>query len=70
MAETGEPGDWSHPDAGVEPEDYVEGDGTEEPDRGAEAGAEGVEPSEPADSMSPGQSLDEGGETIEPNEPA
>lgn len=57
---------WSHPDAGVDPEDYVEdaaGDGSgaaEEQDPGAAA----------ADQMAPGASVDGGSDAVEPNEPA
>jgi len=63
---TSDPGDWSRPDAGVDPDDYVEEDQREVPHTGG-----------PADDRSdtegaPGASLvgDGPGDDIEPNEPA
>lgn len=63
---TTEPGEWSRPDAGVDPADYVEDGDQQERHPGGSAGGGLVSED------SPGASLvdDDAGDGTEPNEPA
>jgi hypothetical protein len=75
VPEEPEAGDWSAPDAGVDPEDYVK-PGVSGKDRPVNGDGEPDAPSpeveaSPADPLSPGRSMDDDdGDAVEPNEPA